>query len=753
MITRRVNSAHPASVLPETVDEETVRRLCGAAVYAEADTLQRNAHVLSPKLGEHGPESSVRGTWRRVDHVTVNIRVGRLLPACTRDGDVFCRHVGALLLQCLRDPNSLTAHERPGGDTGETPPSSHDTAVSPNDTVEAPATDLARLLEEDTATHLRQVARRRGVRLSGSKKADLVQQLTPALMEPAGIDAAIADLDRTERIALDATHLLSVEIPASAEVVREGVRALGGSSEPPLDALLDTLLDTGLVTLANRHAYGPEGYVVPRAVAARLPTLDDVAQHANVAPADRASDAASPLGVIETIQVIVQATLADDIRLLQPARQGNSYSYTPAGFIYDPTEVAAALPSSDRARMDGIRLVPPRLLDDDDLARLVDRTGHSVEAVDFVVRLMLTLQIAHAAPKLTIRFDRLQALLDMPPAVRMTRLVHAWLLPAGPSVSDLLFGPNGTIELRWTPLFATWVPPLQPAIASAAGLVARLVGRMTPGDQYDLASLAGTIEQLSPFAAPALTQLRTTLPNIRALTMTPRTGEGKQEHLALRTPEGWSRFLTALVTAVLEGPLTWLGFVEVIARPGQSQALRIRPEAGVLADRHVAADTSEQAGKLVIGDDLSVLVPPEAADLDIHGLLSRAGKLIDASVNGLRYCLTPSGVQAVFDTGITGPELTRLLADRAGGALPETAGKELDRWWQHYGTIRLYDELTVLELSDDLLLAELLASTALESAIVHTFSPRLIAIDSARAENIVAELANRGYAPRVVEES
>jgi hypothetical protein len=744
-----VNSAHPASILPETVDEETVRRLCGASAYAKADTLQRIAHVLSPKLGEHGPEANVRGTWRRVDHVNVHIRAGRLLPTCTRDGEVFCRHVGALLLQCLRDPNSLTAHEQPGGDAGEMPPSRRNAAISPSDTIEAPATELARLLEEDTVTHLRHVARRRGVRLSGSKKADLVQQLTPALMEPAGVDAAIADLDRTERIALDATHLLSAETPASAEVIREGVRTLGGSGEPTLDILLDT----GLIALTNRHVYGPEGYVVPRAVAGRLPTLDHLAHHDNVVSADSASDEASPLGIIETIQVIVQATLTDHIGLRQPALGVNSHGYTPAGFIYDQTEVAAGFLSPDRAQIDGIRLVPPRLLTDDDLARLANHTGHSVEAVDFVVRLMLALQIAHAAPELAIRFDRLQAFLDMPPAVRMTRLVYAWLLVAGSSVSDLLSGPNGALELRWTPLFSMWDPPIQPAIASAVGLVARLVGRMTPCVQYNIDSFTGTVEKLTPFAAPALAQLRTTLPNIQAFTLSSRTGRGKQKRLAVGTPEGWSQFLGALVTAVLGGPLTWLGFAEVVAYPGQSQALRVRPEAAVLADRHVAADTSGSAGKLVIGDDLSVLVPPEASDLDILGLLSRAGTLIDASMNGLRYRLTSAGVQAVFDTGMTGPELTRLLSDRAGGALPKTAGKQLGRWWQHYGTIRLYDELTVLELSDDLLLAELLASTTLESAIVHTFSPRLIAIDSARAEDIIAELADRGHAPRIIEGS
>jgi hypothetical protein len=66
--------------------------------------------------------------------------------------------------------------------------------------------------------------------------------------------------------------------------------------------------------------------------------------------------------------------------------------------------------------------------------------------------------------------------------------------------------------------------------------------------------------------------------------------------------------------------------------------------------------------------------------------------------------------------------------------------------------VRLYDELAVIELNDDLLLAELLAATSLDASLIHTFSPRLVAIDAAKADALVAELTRRGYAPRVVEE-
>lgn len=742
-----MTAVHPTSALPESVNEDTVRRLCGAAVYDEADKLQRDGHVLSPRLGEHGPEASVRGTWRRVDHVTVRVRAGRLLPTCARDGNGFCRHVGALLLQCLRQPRSLAPDHRTDDGTAEMT-SDRQGAGAPNDTDEAPAAELGRLLENDTAMHLRQIARRRGVRLSGNKKAGIVQQLTLALMEPASIDTAIAELDHADRIALDATHLLSAETPVPSEKVRGGMRALGCSD----DYSLDSLLETGLVTLAIRHAYNGEAYTVPRVVAARLPALGDLAHQVDVASTDSQTGESLPLSIIETIQVIAQTSLADRIGTRQRSRQHNSLGYAPPGFIFDPSE-SGDVRTLPQARADGVRLVPPRLLADADLARLSDRTGQSVGSVDSVVRIMLALQVARTTPEVAIRFDRLQAMLDMPQSVRLATLSRAWLLEAGPSTSDLLFGPGGAIELRWQQRFSTWIPSLQPALASAAQLVARLVSRMPEDTPYDLASFVDSVERLSPLATPALAQLRTTLTNPRALTMTSRTSQGKQEPLDLTAPEGWNRFLTALVTALLAGPLTWLGFVKVSTQPGRPRTFRIRTEAGVLTDRPVTADASQQHATLTFGDDLTVLVPPDATDVDVHGLLSRAGDLIDASMTGLRYRLTPAGIQAVFDSGMTGPEITQLLAETAGGTLPEAVRKTLDSWWQDFGAVRLYDELTVIELSDDLVLPELLASTGIESAIVQRFSSRLIAIDAARAQNVIDELSDRGFTPRIIEES
>ncbi len=51
--------------------------------------------------------------------------------------------------------------------------------------------------------------------------------------------------------------------------------------------------------------------------------------------------------------------------------------------------------------------------------------------------------------------------------------------------------------------------------------------------------------------------------------------------------------------------------------------------------------------------------------------------------------------------------------------------------------------------ADDHLVDELLVATSLRRHLIHRFSPRLLAIDQAGADELFAELRTRGYMPRV----
>lgn len=747
-----MSRAAPVPGLPIEVDEETVQRLCGAQTFAAADALQRAGHVLGPTYDGEGVAAGVRGTWRRVDRAGLHIRGGRAQPTCTRDGAAFCRHVGALLLEVIRNPAALT----PGDAAFEAFEDEFGTLVTVQpgaapaiDEGEPPLAELTRLLEADTVPRLRELARRRGVGVSGSKKADVVRSLAAGLADPAGIDAALAALGPSERLALDAAYIAAVAAPPSAGSIVRVVQLLGGTATT---SDVESLRTAGLVFNVAEYSYGDDEYAVPRTVAARLSPRDDLTLRTSVKDASAGSGGAAKLGIVETLQVIAQATMSDQVGRQTEERPPDLAAYRLPGFSIDPAVAEAVAADPDLAtKGNGIRLVPLRLLGDADLQRLADRAGQSVDAIDFAVRLMRSLQIAEATSPLTVRAERLQALLDLPPSARLAAVYRAWLATAGLPELGLLVADGGQLRLRWRPTYATWYQPFQQPLAAAVALVARLIGRMAPDVWYDLGAFVRTVNEVATFAAPTLVQLRSLPPTAQSLVLLAPTKRGGEQPLALRTPEGWTRFLAALVATLLTGPLTWLGCVEVIVRPDRTGALRVRRAAGVLAERGDAVESSARSGQIVVDADLSVLVPAGTVDAAVHGLLARAGDLVAASGEGLRYRLTPAGLQALFDAGTTGPEFVRFLAERAGGALPAAVRSTIDRWWSDYGTVRLYDELAVIELNDDVLLTELLAATSLDASLVHTFSPRLIAVDSAKADDLVAELTSRGYAPRVVE--
>src|SRR5207237_9245993 len=135
-----------------------------------------------------------------------------------------------------------------------------------------------------------------------------------------------------------------------------------------------------------------------------------------------------------------------------------------------------------------------------------------------------------------------------------------------------------------------------------------------------------------------------------------------------------------LVTALLSGPLVWLGLVDVISRDNQLVAFRPRAAARALARGTLPADALAAEAALAVDADLTVHVPP-GADLAVHSLLGRAGEGVEASGPGLAYRLTAAGVRDAFDGGWTGPDLLAWLAERAAGRLPAGARRTFEGWW------------------------------------------------------------------------
>jgi hypothetical protein len=717
--------------------EADVRRLGGEAAFTWADLFQRGGHVLGPttsaRLVRGVPASAVlaadvRGVWRRVDRATATVNGGRIVPSCGCGATRLCRHVGALLLHWLRAPETF-AVATPAS-TGAAPPAE----TSPADP--SPGGELASLLERETMARLRALARERGLPARASGKAELVAQLAPALADRDGIDAALARLPSEERRVLDAAGLVADYSTPTDEALAAAYAALGGAGPPPVDRPLSL----GLLLRQPVRGYGPPCYHLPWAVAGRLAPRDDLLPPIAEPVAPRSAS----VGLDELIQVIVHDLASHAVRW-RPAGPLEQYAgYLPSGWRLDPAEHGGArlIDLYARRPLPTVRLLPPRLpLADADLARLAERSGAPPVAVAFVVRLLASLGALEGVDRLRPREDALARLFGLDLASRLGAFCAAWLALTDWTELSLLVDADGPLQLHCQLSYGASELP-EPEMVDGRRTVAGLIGRAAPGSWHGVEALLEPLSRLSPrpLVRPAYHR-----PN--AAWFADRGGT----RLRRQTVEGWQRVARAAVGVLLDGPLSWLGLVDVSGEPGRVDAFRVRPAAAVLTGREVRLEAAP--GELLVDDDLTVLVQPGAADVDTHARLGRLGELLEASPAGLRYRLTAERVQAAFDAGLTGPDLLDFLAAGSRVPLPAGARSIVEQWWIRYGAARLYDELCLIELADDFLLPELLSTTPLRGWLIHSFSPRLIAVEPSAVDDLVAALARLGHAPRVVEAS
>ena len=730
-------------------DEPDVRRFCGRARFEQATHLEQAGHVLDPVVGENTLAARVVGTWRREFAVSIVARGVDLLPSCSCGAGGFCRHAGAVLLHCLRSPSTFVA-KAPGRaalpEAGE-PPHGSD---------ESPAEELARLLESYTLASLREFARRRGQRIRARNKLEFVPQLAAALADPAAIDATLVDLAEADRIALAATHLLNAVGPARTEQLARAVARLGAAPE-----LVDLvrLGESGMLLSQWYWSDFGEGWgsVVPRAVVARLPTLDRLAGTVSPAGVPSESVAGDVAGVGSVILALAQLLLAGEGRLAA-APTAPASAPCPAGGapwrLVLPDGDTALSPGQRQSPAQDARLAPePSILSGTTLEELRARTGQPPAAIAFALRLLVDLGIGRAAGHLTLDEERLRQFLASPESQRRQLLARGWSGMGGWVDVALLVGAWGTLQVGGAAsvLGYSWSYAAL-RLQQSRGLLARLLASATPGVWYSLSGFLDTLVDLAEIAG---------------LTKAGAWGYGRvgdqpgwwvssardpRERLDLGSGPGWELLLRSHATAQLRGPLRWLALVEVATTVDGQEALRVLPEAGALVGRAAPPEPATTPAGLTFGDDLTILVPVALNDARVYHVLGLAAELVGAAPAGLRYRLAVERVQALFEAGMSGPDLRDFLAGHADGPMPAAMRSQLDAWWREYGTLRLYDDMTLIELADDLLLPELLATTSLQQHLLHQFTPRLVAVAAPGVDDLVVELTRLGQPPRVLEE-
>jgi hypothetical protein len=224
---------------------------------------------------------------------------------------------------------------------------------------------------------------------------------------------------------------------------------------------------------------------------------------------------------------------------------------------------------------------------------------------------------------------------------------------------------------------------------------------------------------------------------------------------AKRAPASWEASQGALLHAILEGPLYWLGFAELSYRDGQLSAFRLHGLANWIWDRPAAwFDSERESAEEVLKIDETagtVSVRPGSVAPEALTFLGHLARLEQAEPERFVYHLHPQAALSAFESGTSLSDLfaewKRVMPRPIPSALQET----LSQWWARYGQVRLYDGFGLLELRDEVTLQELEASTSLSQHIVARLSPRIVLVRDEAVDSLLHELVAKGYAPKDVD--
>jgi hypothetical protein len=205
----------------------------------------------------------------------------------------------------------------------------------------------------------------------------------------------------------------------------------------------------------------------------------------------------------------------------------------------------------------------------------------------------------------------------------------------------------------------------------------------------------------------------------------------------------WMATYGRMLAALLRGPASWLGFVEVDRRGEDLAAVRVLsavPPGDLLS-------VPRDALRFVPPDTVIVAKSWKAARL--RPVLSRIAREVTADRASTTFRLDPASFRAFLHEGGAAEEPIRELAAN-GFPLPSASADKLKRWEARNGRYQLYGDLAVIELAEDMAQAEVEAMARRLGARLYEVAPRcLLVLDRDQVPTIVDELRRRGYTPRV----
>lgn len=732
-----------------TLSEQDVRRHCGLAAFTQGDLLERRNSVLEAEMRRDVLTGTVKGRWRRLDTVTVTLDRNGVHSTCTCAWGDLCRHAAAMLLLRVRRPTALATAPAGAGVTagdGDLEADSEDEWL--DDGMEEdedrvardPEAVLGMWLQAQPLASLRAIGAERGIKAPAAKAA-AVTALTTRLKERENIVAALETLSQESRLALDVIDLLgALGAPAMRQVQLSFARVAGRPENAPADAALGSLPRRALAPLVQTERGGIVYVRLPSVAACLGPVT------APLRPREVAGGTvpAPKLDVLEMMTLVVHA--AREGTLHAPARTEGVAIESSEPTWREPKEMTSS-PYAVRSPLPLQPLPGVRAAEFRDVAR---SAGWPAGACVFVAHVLLVLGVIHragtddAAPY-EVDPQRWTEILLMEPRERTVAIIMAGArVGITAELGRVLGGPSGLhlmIRPEVAPRWGT-LPPL-PDVVALRALLIRWVGRLpipSDGGWYAVESALDLLWRLDWMVLGLYGGAR------RPWFFKTAT----EAELDLNRRPHWDVVMRPLLTVILTESLSALGLVETETGARGELLFRPTPGAAVVVRGAAPTDSRVWPWRAWLADDRILIGVPSGGGGDGYRLLLPLTRYHRATPEGLIWSVTPSSLSWALNAGLSLEAIIRDL-DRWCHGLPDDVRAQLERWGESFGSVHLYDEVSLIEVDDDLLLRELTRTTTLDDAIVRTLSGQAVVVSSARVPDLVREMERLGHAPRVVE--
>lgn len=776
----------------ENVSEADLKRVMKNSSLRRARKYVRR--ISNPVRQGQSLQARVQGS--RLYEVEIDLVDGDVYAICTcpYDWGGYCKHIGAVLLKWMAEPNAFqteTAVSPQKESELETFPVDPPPATPPEEApfwmqisykqrLKQKRDDLHEWLTEYKMQDLRAMADNNGwSSVSGVRKDNLVDQIISRMLDKADTQRRVAGLDEEHRRVWRALSLLNPALPYQPDDLERAAKQWGSLSQyKKITTYTRHLCEAGLAIPGEfRPQYWGEvlSFIHELQMQAAPAALGDALSSPELPrEADSRLRLADPRAFLQTANQILLWLEQRNPPLRRPMprpRLEKFYEYL-QDWDYVPEEIAAAK-EADKLRpgIDELALtVPPPMLplNDEAAERLIPLAG-GPHKLEFYYHVLVTAGLLQSGSPVQVWAEGKADYLRRDEAGQWAILARAYLQRIMRwSVLWMILAERPQMQLKRS---KTWYygrgdrpEQLYGELAEFQYQVTRVLACL-PDDRWV------NIEEITAVLRPIWRcfDRRETSPSTAAYPSQRKPAwflaeNGRFLDTAKRD-EDWDKAQGAFIRQMIQGPLHWLGLVDVSLVGEELVAFRPRGLADLFWERvetrplpvrkagAAAEEGKEEAETAVSISEFTIVVDPAALSAQAHNYLDNLARLEEAVPGRFVYRLDVAAVHQAFEAGETLHGLLAEWEELLPLAMPASIRQKLSDWWRAYGRVRLYQDVTVIEFGDEYALAEMKAATSLEKHIIAEISPRLALIPEKTVASLVAELEKAGYTPQQADDA